>query len=150
MKDFRTEQLTVIHYILKIAKQYSSHQDMMLKEFNLSHEQLNILITLHFDNCEESSLSLEEIQNKMVIATTNTSRLVSKLREKKFVTKSINQKNQRKLKIKITKTGIEIVTKATEKMKVYAKKLENALSKKEANEIHRKFTIISETILDWH
>ncbi|MEE9361666.1 MAG: hypothetical protein V3U92_03625 [Cellulophaga sp.] len=83
----------------------------------------------------------------MVIATTNTSRLVSKLRDKKNVTKSINTKNQRK--IKITKTGIDVVIKATEKMKLYAKKLDDALSKKEANEIHKKFTIIRETILDW-
>ena len=148
METFRTPQLTLIHNVLELAKNINKHQEIVLKEFNISHEQLNILIILFYDS-EVPSLSLLEIQEKMILPTTNTSRLVDKLKEKKLVTRKTDPKNRRKIKVQITKEGEELVTKAVEKIKYYSKRIYTKLSDKEATSLSRKISNINELILDW-
>lgn len=149
MENFRTPQLQVLHHVIDLAKNWHRHQELVLREFNISHEQLNILIILYYDSCE-TSLSLLEIQNKMILPTTNTSRLVEKLKEKKLVTRRVDAKNRRKVKIQITKTGIEVVLKAVEKMKFYAKRLNSKITDQEAAFMSANLQEINEIILDWH
>lgn len=149
MKNVRTPQLELIHNALELAKNISKHQELVLKEFNISHEQFNILLTLNYDT-DESSLSLFEIQEKMVFPTTNTSRLVDKLKEKKLVTRKTNLQNRRKVKIQITENGKKVVQQARDKMKYYREKLNTIITKKEANEINEKLCAINDLILDWH
>ena len=148
MKKYRTEQLKLMHNILKIAKNFSTHQEKVLKNFNLSHEQFNILIILHHDNCEEA-LSLEAIQNQMVIATTNTSRLVDKLTEKKLITRKPDSKNRRKVQIEITKEGITVLNNISKAMKKYAQKFNKTISIDDAKRINKKLDILNNTILDF-
>jgi len=149
MEKFRTPQLSLIHKVLQLAKDYSKHQELILKEFDISHEQLNILIILHYDS-DEPSLSLEEIQQKMVLATTNASRLVNKLNDKKLVTRKTDKNNRRKVKIVITDKGRITVIKAVEKMKTYAKKFNPLITENEADIFCKKLQEFSDTILDWH
>ena len=149
MENFRTPQLKVIHSVIELAKNWHRHQELVLREFNISHEQLNILIILHYDSCEDS-LSLLEIQEKMILPTTNTSRLVDKLKEKKLVTRRTDIKNRRKVKIQITNKGIELVIEAVERIKFYAKKLDLKIADKEAILISNSLREINETVLDWH
>ena len=149
MENFRTPQLQLIHSNLELAKNISKHQDFVLKEFNISHEQFNILLILKYDSCN-SSLSLLEIQERMVFSTTNTSRLVNKLKEKKLLTRKANQQNRRKVKIQITKKGEKVIGEARKKMRFYRKKLNDILTEKEAIDINRKINEINNLILDWY
>jgi len=149
MEKFRTPQLSLIHKVLQLAKDYSKHQELILKEFGISHEQLNILIILHYDS-DEPSLSLEEVQQKMVLATTNASRLVNKLNDKKLIKRKTDNSNRRKVKIIITEKGILTVTSAVKKMKIYANKLTPLTTEDEADIFCKKLQEFSDTILDWH
>lgn len=148
MEIFRTPQLELTHSILEWAKNFNKHQENILKEFNISHEQLNILITLHYDS-RESSLSLLEIQNQMVLQTTNMSRLIDKLKAKKLVTRKINKQNRRKVDIKITKEGEILTVNAIKKVKFYTEKLNIAITDKEALDLRKKIEDINDLILDW-
>ena len=147
MKTFRTPRLQLIHTVLELAKNINSIQELILREFNISHEQLNILIILFYDS-REPSLSLLEIQNKMVLSTTNTSRLVEQLKEKKLVTRKTNPINKRKVKIQITKEGEKIVSQATKKIKYYTEKLNLKISDEEAIDISKRINEINDLILD--
>lgn len=149
METFRTPQLNLIHSVLELAKNINRHQEFVLKEFNISHEQLNILIILFYDSCKPS-LSLFEIQEKMILSTTNTSRLVDKLKEKKLVTRKANRENRRKVKIQITKKGEVLVSQATEKIKYYTDKINLKISDEESFKLNKKIIEINEIVLDWH
>ena len=149
MENFRTPRLQLIHSVLELAKNINSNQERILREFNISHEQLNILIILFYDS-RETSLSLLEIQNKMVLSTTNTSRLVNKLKEKKLVTSKTNPINKRKVKIQITEEGEKIVSQAMKKIKYYTEKLNLKISDEEAIDISKRINDINDLILDWY
>lgn len=147
MDTFRTPQLSLVHEVLELAKNISLFQEKILREFSISHEQLNILIILHFDSWE-SSLSLLEIQERMILSTTNTSRLVDKLKDKKLVEKKVDQKNRRKVKVQISDKGINLVTSATEKIKHSYEKMDSKISDGEANKLSKTISELSELILD--
>ena len=149
METFRTPRLQLIHNVLELAKNITSNQEKILREFNISHEQLNILIILFYDS-RETSLSLLEIQNKMVLSTTNTSRLVNKLKEKKLVTRKTNPINRRKVKIQITEEGENIVSQAVEKIKYYTERVHLKISDEEAIDISKRINEINDLILDWY
>jgi DNA-binding MarR family transcriptional regulator len=135
--------------VLELAKNISQYQEKILQEFSISHEQLNILIILHYDSCE-SSLSLLEIQERMVLSTTNTSRLVDKLKDKNLVERKIDQKNRRKVKIRITDEGINIVTRAVENIKHSSERINSEISDSEAINLNKRISEINELMLDWH
>lgn len=148
MDRFRTPQLKLIHNVLELAKNINKHQEMVLKAFGISHEQLNILITL-FNDTSKASLSLLEIQEKMILPTTNSSRLVDKLKEKGLVTRKTDSENRRKVMIQITKKGEELVSKAIEQIKSNSDKIYSKVSDKEAIELSNKISKINEQLLDW-
>jgi len=95
-------------------------------------------------------LSLLEIQKKMILSTTNTSRLVDKLKEKKLVTRKTNPINRRKVKIQITEEGENIVSQAVEKIKYYTERVNLKISDEEAINISKRINEINDLILDWY
>lgn len=149
METFRTPQLQLIHNVLELAKNINSHQEKILREFNISHEQLNILIILSYDS-SEPSLSLLEIQEKMILATTNTSRLVDKLKEKKLVTSKTNPINRRKVKIQITEEGENIASQVVSKIKYYTERYSLKISDEEVINASKIINAINDLVLDWN
>lgn len=147
MGTFRTPQLLLFHHVLELAKNISQYQDSLLKEFGISHEQLNILIILYYDS-DESSLSLFEIQEQMVLSTTNTSRLVDKLKDKKLITRKTDQNNRRKVKVRISDKGIKLVTSAVEKLRRSSERMNSNISDREAINLNKRIFEINELILD--
>lgn len=133
--------------MIELAKNISQYQENLLKEFGISHEHLNILIILHYDS-SESSLSLLEIQEKMILSTTNISRLVDKLKDKKLVEKKIDQKNRRKVKIRISDKGISIINRAIEKFKQSTEMITSNISDVEAINLSKRISEFNELILD--
>ncbi len=76
-----------------------------LKPYDLSLEQFNVLRILRGQNGK--SINLQDIQERMVSKMSNTTRLVDKLINKKFVKRIICKKNRRKVEISITNLGKE-------------------------------------------
>ncbi len=76
-----------------------------LKPYDLSLEQFNVLRILRGQNGK--SINLQDIQERMVSKMSNTTRLVDKLINKKFVKRVICKENRRKVEISITNLGKE-------------------------------------------
>ncbi len=85
------------------------HQQMRnrLRKYRLSSQQLNILRIL--DDIYPEASRVSEIQKKMLYPMSNASRLVEKLRAKGLVTRSLNKKDRRSVKVKISKKGRDLL-----------------------------------------
>ena len=79
----------------------------ILKPFDLSNEQFNVLRILRGQKGNPANMSL--ILERMVAKTSNTTRLVDKLLLKKFVTRDVCSSNRRKIEVQITADGLEIL-----------------------------------------
>ena len=78
---------------------------MELKPYDLSLEQFNVLRILRGQNGK--LINLQDIQERMVSKMSNTTRLVDKLINKKFVKRIVCEENRRKVEISITTLGKE-------------------------------------------
>ncbi len=76
-----------------------------LKPYDLSLEQFNVLRILRGQNGK--LINLQDIQERMVSKMSNTTRLVDKLINKKFVKRITCKENRRKVEISITDLGEE-------------------------------------------
>ncbi|WP_426431039.1 MarR family winged helix-turn-helix transcriptional regulator [Winogradskyella sp. HB-48] len=79
----------------------------ILKPYDISIEQFNVLRILRGKNGEPSNL--KDIQDRMISKMSNTTRLVDKLILKSLVERFICENNRRKVDIYITKEGLKLL-----------------------------------------
>jgi DNA-binding MarR family transcriptional regulator len=79
-----------------------------LHPYGLSIQQFNVLRILR--GCEEKPASLQYITSRMIHKTSNTTRIVDRLLEKKLVDRKPCAENRRMVEINITKAGLKILT----------------------------------------
>ncbi len=89
----------------------------ILKPYDLSNEQFNVLRILRGQ--ENQILNMQSIQERMLAKTSNTTRLVDKLLLKDFVTRNVCSSNRRKIEIKLTGKGFDILDKLDPKIELY-------------------------------
>ena len=102
-------RLKTVLEILQTASIINNLHLKYLKPFNLSVQQYNILRILR--NASPGSLTIQSIKEQMVDRTPNTTRMVDKLLAQKFVTRIRSVKDRRKVYVKITPSGLEIMAK---------------------------------------
>ncbi|MEX1382516.1 MarR family winged helix-turn-helix transcriptional regulator [Lutibacter sp.] len=78
-----------------------------LKQFALSIQQFQVLRSLKKLNGQPADL--QSLQSEMVSKNSNTTRLVEKLRLKGLITRFQNEENRRKVEIRITDQGLELL-----------------------------------------
>lgn len=78
-----------------------------LKPFDLTEPQYNVLRILRGQN--GASMSLFEVQDRMIQKMSNVSRLIDKLLEKGWVVRTECKDNRRKVDISITDAGLNIL-----------------------------------------
>ena len=81
----------------------------IFKEYNLTNQQYNVLRILRGQKNKPANLST--LQERMIDRSSNTTRLVDKLIQKKLVTRNVCPDNRRKVEISITETGLDILEK---------------------------------------
>jgi DNA-binding MarR family transcriptional regulator len=86
---------------------YGKEVQQLLKPFDISHEQFNILRILEHNT--DHHFSLKEIQKRVMNKTANTTRLVEKLKKKRLITSEYSKTNRRMLEIAITPMGINLL-----------------------------------------
>ncbi|MFT3795881.1 MarR family winged helix-turn-helix transcriptional regulator [Flavobacterium sp.] len=79
----------------------------VLKPFDISAEQFNVLRILRGQKGNPANMYL--IQERMLAKTSNTTRLVDKLLLKGLVTREICPENRRKMEVKITQKGLDLL-----------------------------------------
>ncbi|RDC66367.1 MarR family winged helix-turn-helix transcriptional regulator [Adhaeribacter pallidiroseus] len=102
----------------------------MMREFNISPQQHNVLSILrgqHPDPC-----SLGDIQERMLDRMSNATRLVDKLLEKDLVARCQCPNNRRKIEITITEAGLALLKQIEAKIPPF-EELFPAISSEEAS-----------------
>lgn len=89
----------------------------ILKPYELSNEQFNVLRILRGQ--DKHILNMQSIQERMLAKTSNTTRLVDKLLLKKLVTRNVCPSNRRKIEIKLTSKGFDILQELDPKIESY-------------------------------
>lgn len=81
--------------------------ESLLKPYDLSHQQFNVLRILRGRGDEPANL--QDITERMLDKMSNATRLVEKLRLKGLLTRDICSDNRRKVEIKITQAGLDLL-----------------------------------------
>ncbi|MAO09798.1 MAG: MarR family transcriptional regulator [Flavobacteriaceae bacterium] len=113
--EITTKTVINIAYTSRVIEMATS----VFKDFNLTHQQYNVLRILRGQKGKPANLST--LQERMIDRNSNTTRLVDKLVQKKLVSRKVCPENRRKIEILITEKGLTvlqdldpIITKANE------------------------------------
>ena len=125
-------RLKILLEVLQTASLINNLHLKYLKPFNLSVQQYNIIRILR--NEYPGSLTIQAVKEQMVDRTPNTTRMVDKLLSQKFVTRIRSVKDRRKVFVKITPVGLEIMGKIDVILQDFLK-ITNSLSAEEINQL---------------
>ena len=120
--------------IIYSASWMSAKHLQVLKTFNLSTQQFNILRILKGRHPEPATVKL--LTERMIDKMSNASRLVEKLKQKGLVERTSCPEDRRRVDIAITKKGAKVIEQAS---KILEGEIENTLSvltKKEAKQLN--------------
>ena len=95
----------------------SEQLNVILKPFEISAEQFNVLRILRGQSGQPASMAV--IQERMVAKTSNTTRLVDKLLAKELVTREVCSDNRRKIDVTITDLGLALLVDLDPKIATY-------------------------------
>lgn len=105
-KEIPLEARTIIHLTL-VTNKINEMMSVSLKPFGISIQQFNVLRILRGQ--ENKPANLSTINERMVTKMSNTTRLVDKLLAKDYVIRKICPQNRRKVEIKITTKGLDVL-----------------------------------------
>jgi DNA-binding MarR family transcriptional regulator len=130
----------IIFNLIHTQSLIAEHFNEVLKPYDMSGEQYNVLRILRGQNGNPANMCL--IQDRMLAKTSNTTRLVDKLLLKKLVTRNVCPENRRKIEVLITQKGLDILTdldpKVIEHENLFAKNL-NSEELEQLNILLEKF-----------
>jgi len=102
-KPLELSKKTVVN-LLYTGNFVSFRLNNCLRSHGISLQQFNVLRILRGQKGKQ--MNLFEIQERMINKNSNSSRLIDKLVAKKYVTRTQDATNRRKIKVAITKDGL--------------------------------------------
>jgi DNA-binding MarR family transcriptional regulator len=112
----------------------SDHFNELLKPYDLSSEQYNVLRILRGQKGCPANMCV--IQERMLAKTSNTTRLVDKLLLKEFVTREVCPDNRRKIEVSITQKGLNVLTELDPKVIEHERKFSQNLTPQELEQLN--------------
>ena len=128
-------QLIAVLELLKTGYWYDRKVREVLKPFDISHEQFNVLRILEHNHPKK--FSLKEIQSRLMNKTDNTTRLVEKLRQRGLVKSAYSKTNRRMLEIGITAKGLELLIQIRKPLFELNDRVKEVMPQKDAEELMR-------------
>ncbi len=113
-KSFKSPQEKALINILFTSHWYERMTMHTLKPHGLSGEQYNVLRILRGN--KEEPYRLKDIQHRMINRTSNTTRLVEKLRLKNLIQREVSEQSRREVLISITQEGLVLLEEIDLKM----------------------------------
>lgn len=110
-KKFANPYHKLLVNITYTANWFMNKQMELLRPFDLSPQQYNVLRILK--GAYPKPMRVQDINERMLDRTSNTSRLIDKLLNKGFVDKQLSRYDRRAVDIVISETGISILDKTT-------------------------------------
>ena len=107
MESLELAKNTVVG-ILKAGSKAEEHIGEVLKTFDISLQQFNVLRILR--GRKGKPANLQTVQKRMIHKMSNTTRLVDKLIVKKLVVRKTCKENRRKIEITITDQGLDVLS----------------------------------------
>ena len=107
MESLELAKNTVVG-ILKAGSKVEEHIGEVLKSFDISLQQFNVLRILR--GRKGIPANLQTVQKRMIHKMSNTPRLVDKLILKKLVVRKTCKENRRKIEITITDKGLDVLS----------------------------------------
>ena len=92
---------------MRLGQFMSDEISCALHPYGLSIQQFNVLRILR--GCQEKPASLQYITSRMIHKTSNTTRIVDRLLEKKLVNRKPCAENRRMVEINITEAGLKLL-----------------------------------------
>lgn len=110
-KNDKNDELNLPDYTIEnilstgnwMIENFSDH----LKQYALSIQQFKVLRSLR--ELKGEAANLQTLQTEMVSKSSNTTRLVEKLRLKGLITRFQSEENRRKVEIRITEAGLNLL-----------------------------------------
>lgn len=129
------EESTIIDLIFDLQKKCNTENDAFINKLDISQAEYNMFICLK--NCKHfNSYSVSE---KMNLSLSRVSRIIDKMVNKSYLTRTTNKIDRRAIDIKITAKGTGILQKIILYTKEREAQLEKQLSDNEIIEIKSSF-----------
>lgn len=125
------EDSTILDLIYELKKKCVQSDEDFFDSLDISQAEYNMFICLK--NCKHfNSYSVAE---KMQLSLSRVSRIIDKMVNKEFLTRSTNKMDRRAIDIKMTPQGKEVMNKIIEYRNIREEKLESKISEKEKEAI---------------
>lgn len=108
-KNFESAFQKVLLNILYTSEYFSNKVRSILKSFDLTEPQFNILRILAGSN--PKSLSPGDIKKVMVFKRSDLTRMMDRLESKELIKRKICPENRRQVNINITESGLKVLSK---------------------------------------
>lgn len=131
--SFISEHQKMLLNIMYTSGQLLSSNTRVLRPFNISPQQFNILRILRGMNPKPATVKL--LTERMLDKMSNASRLVEKLKQKGLVERLTCEHDRRRVDISITAKGLDLVAKASQAIEGDMEKIESVLTKEEAQQL---------------
>ena len=132
-KEIPLKSRTVIHLFL-VNTMITEALSTALKPYGVSLQQFNVLRILRGQNGKPASLAT--LNERMVTKMSNTTRLVDKLLLKGYVDRKVCPSNRRKVEIRITDEGREVLKQMDASMSEAEDKVLQNISDKEMEQLN--------------
>lgn len=109
---------------------FEAEVNQLLKPFKLSSQQFNVLRILR--GARPDACNLCDIQERMLDRMSNATRLVEKLRSRGLLTRELCPENRRKVDIRITAKGLDVLHQVDGLLEGYYRTMAERLSADEA------------------
>ncbi|MDI1316246.1 MarR family transcriptional regulator [Flavobacterium sp.] len=106
----------------------------ILKPYDISREQYNVLRILRGQKGCPANMNV--IQERMLAKNSNTTRLIDKLLIKNYVTREVCPENRRKIEVKITQQGLDILIQLDPIVIAHEQQFANNLSGEELQQLN--------------
>lgn len=131
---FKSPQKHAQVNILYTATWLNKHSNAILKPFNLTLQQFNILRILR--GCKGKPATIKLLTSRMFDKMSNASRLVDKLVNKGWAERKRSNTDRRQVEIVITDTGMELLEQANNALDTASATYLSSLTTEEANQIN--------------
>lgn len=120
--------------IIVTANYISDKVFEVLKPFEISSQQFNVLRILRGQKGKPANLST--IQDRMISKMSNTTRLVDKLIDKDLCERIVCPSNRRKVEIRITKKGLELLEQIDPEIEQVENEIAEKINEKEIESLN--------------
>ena len=131
---FRDEHEKADINLLYTANWIRSQMHTLLKDYDISEQQFNVLRILRGQKGKPAPLKL--LTERMMDKMSNTSRLVDKMLAKELLERSICPKNRRQVEIILTEKGLDMCNIISKQVDKFQKERIN-ITEEEAKELNR-------------